>query len=191
MHGQVSLVTCDASVLLLGFSFSELKSVEKSLEMNSPGTNIYFLSSRCYALFAVTPIPQSPCEPSPCGFNAICKQQHGVGSCSCLPDYIGNPYEGCRPECVIDTDCVSILACVQSKCKDPCPGVCGQFAECQVIDHRPTCTCMPGYSGNPFQYCAVIRDIGTQFTASYSSKVFASSILSIYFCLFFFFFFIA
>lgn len=110
----------------------------------------------------------SPCKPSPCGFNAVCKEQHGAGSCTCLLDYIGNPYEGCRPECVVDTDCISTLACIQSKCQDPCPGTCGQFAECQVINHRPTCTCIPGYSGNPFQYCIVFRDIGTNFLISSS-----------------------
>lgn len=112
-------------------------------------------------LFSAITFSLSPCKPSPCGFNAICKEQHGVGSCSCLRDYIGNPYDGCRPECVVDTDCISTLACIQSKCKDPCPGVCGQFAECQVINHQPSCTCIAGYSGNPFHYCNIIRDIGT------------------------------
>jgi hypothetical protein len=114
-----------------------------------------------FIFFPAISLPVSPCVPSPCSFNAICKEQHGAGSCSCLPDYIGNPYEGCRPECVVDTDCISTFACIQSKCKDPCPGVCGQFAECQVINHRPSCTCIPGYSGNPFQYCTVFRDTGT------------------------------
>ena len=95
----------------------------------------------------------SPCSPSPCGFNAICKEQNGVGSCTCLPDYIGNPYEGCRPECVIDTDCTSTFSCIRSKCQDPCPGTCGINTECRVINHRPACTCIQGYSGNPFQYC--------------------------------------
>lgn len=112
-------------------------------------------------LFLATPVSVSPCKPSPCGFNAVCKEQFGAGSCSCLSDYIGNPYEGCRPECIVDTDCISILACIQSKCRDPCPGVCGQFAECQVINHRPSCICISGYSGNPFQYCTIMRDIGT------------------------------
>ncbi|KAF3421640.1 hypothetical protein E2986_11478 [Frieseomelitta varia] len=99
------------------------------------------------------PVNLSPCSPSPCGFNAICKEQNGVGSCTCLPDYIGNPYEGCRPECVIDTDCTSTFSCIRSKCQDPCPGTCGINTECRVINHRPVCTCIQGYSGNPFQYC--------------------------------------
>ena len=106
------------------------------------------------------PVSLSPCSPSPCGFNAICKEQNGVGSCSCLSDYIGNPYEGCRPECVVDTDCPSTLSCIRSKCQDPCPGTCGTNAECKVINHRPACTCIEGFSGNPFQSCILIRGIG-------------------------------
>lgn len=95
----------------------------------------------------------SPCTPSPCGANAVCKEQNGAGSCTCLQDYIGNPYEGCRPECTVNSDCVSSLACVRSKCQDPCPGTCGQNAVCQVINHSPACTCTPGFTGDPFRYC--------------------------------------
>lgn len=39
-------------------------------------------------------------------------------------------YEGCRPECVLSSDCPSDKACIRNKCKDPCPGVCGLNAEC-------------------------------------------------------------
>lgn len=95
----------------------------------------------------------SPCTPSPCGSNAICKEQNGVGSCTCVPEYIGNPYEGCRPECTINSDCISSLACIRSKCQNPCPGTCSQNAECQVISHLPSCTCVPGFTGDPFRYC--------------------------------------
>lgn len=98
----------------------------------------------------------SPCVPSPCGANAICKEQNGAGSCTCLPDYIGNPYEGCRPECTLNSDCAPNLACINNKCKNPCPGTCGQNAECQVINHLPSCTCIVGYTGDPFRYCSVI-----------------------------------
>ena len=96
-----------------------------------------------------------PCSPSPCGANAVCKERNGAGSCTCLPDYIGNPYEGCRPECVLNTDCPSNKACVRNKCTDPCPGTCGQNAECHVVNHLPQCTCIPGYTGDPFRYCNI------------------------------------
>lgn len=98
----------------------------------------------------------SPCEPSPCGANAICKESNGVGSCLCLPDYYGNPYESCRPECVSNSECSPSLACVRNKCTDPCPGVCGTHAQCHVINHVPQCTCDPGFTGNAYQLCSAI-----------------------------------
>lgn len=94
-----------------------------------------------------------PCNPSPCGTNAICREQNRAASCQCLPEYVGNPYEGCRPECVLNSDCPSDKACTQNKCRDPCPGTCGQNAECQVINHIPSCSCRNSYTGNPYTYC--------------------------------------
>lgn len=99
---------------------------------------------------------QSPCTPSPCGTNAICKELNNAGSCSCLSDFIGNPYEGCRPECTINSDCSSNKACIRNKCTDPCPGTCGQNAMCHVINHLPTCTCLSGFTGDPFRYCSLV-----------------------------------
>lgn len=95
----------------------------------------------------------NPCNPSPCGTNAECRERNGASSCSCLPDYFGNPYEGCRPECIMNSDCPSNKACQQQKCRDPCPGVCGQNAECQVVNHLPNCNCLLGYSGDPYRLC--------------------------------------
>lgn len=97
----------------------------------------------------------NPCVPSPCGSNAICNERNGAGSCTCLPDYFGNPYEGCRPECILNSDCASNLACIRSKCQDPCPGACGQNAKCQAVNHLPLCTCYSGYTGDPFRYCQI------------------------------------
>lgn len=106
--------------------------------------------------FYLAPTPQeirTPCTPSPCGANAQCREQNGAGACSCLPEYIGNPYEGCRPECVLNSDCPSNRACIRNKCQDPCPGTCGQNADCQVVNHLPSCTCISGFTGDPFRYC--------------------------------------
>lgn len=97
-------------------------------------------------------IPQ-PCNPSPCGSNAVCKERNGAGACSCLPDYFGDPYSGCRPECVTNNDCPRTNACLNNKCFDPCPGVCGRNAECRVINHAPQCTCVIGFTGNPLTGC--------------------------------------
>lgn len=97
----------------------------------------------------------TPCEPSPCGANAVCKEQNLAGSCTCLPEYIGNPYEGCRPECTVNTDCAPNKACIRNKCQDPCPGACGNLASCNVVNHLPSCSCPPGYTGNPYSRCDV------------------------------------
>lgn len=79
--------------------------------------------------------------------NAECIQRNGAGSCKCIEDYQGNPYEGCRPECVLSSECPINKACIRNKCKDPCPGVCGQNAQCLPLNHIPTCICIDGYIG--------------------------------------------
>ncbi|XP_049964679.1 neurogenic locus notch homolog protein 4-like [Schistocerca serialis cubense] len=112
----------------------------------------------CDLWLSAVAVPQerpTPCSPSPCGSNAVCREQNGAGSCTCLPEYVGNPYEGCRPECVVNTDCAPNRACIRNKCQDPCPGTCGPNADCQVVNHLPSCTCRPGYTGDPFRYCTV------------------------------------
>lgn len=100
----------------------------------------------------------TPCSPSPCGSNAICREQKGIGACQCLGGYSGNPYEGCRPECIVNSDCPLNKACSRMKCIDPCPGVCGSNALCQVNNHMPSCICEPGYTGNPFSYCTIMQE---------------------------------
>ena len=94
--------------------------------------------------------------PGPCGPNSKCREHNGLGVCSCLPDHFGNPYEGCRPECSIDSDCDRSNACERYKCVDPCPGVCGFRAECRVHNHMPMCFCPEGYKGDPFTACTPI-----------------------------------
>lgn len=98
----------------------------------------------------------NPCNPSPCGPNAQCRDVNGSPSCTCLSEFIGQP-PNCRPECVSNPECPSNLACINQKCKDPCPGTCGQNAECRVVSHSPNCVCLPGYVGNPFVRCNVIE----------------------------------
>lgn len=102
---------------------------------------------------------RQPCVPSPCGANAVCKERNGAGACQCLPDYFGDPYSGCRPECVTNNDCPSHRACLNNKCKDPCPGVCAHNAECRVVNHSPQCNCLVGFTGNPLVGCHTIEHI--------------------------------
>ena len=106
---------------------------------------------------APAPTPEiDPCNPSPCGQNAICTARARAGACQCIPEYFGDPYVACRPECTTNPDCPASLACVSLHCVDPCPGVCGINARCRVVNHAPTCTCNPGYRGDPFTACSLI-----------------------------------
>lgn len=100
----------------------------------------------------------TPCNPSPCGLNAECRERNGAGACYCLPGFEGNPYEerGCRRECEINQDCNDQLTCVRNKCVDPCIGVCGTYAICHVTNHAPSCQCPPGLTGDPFFQCREI-----------------------------------
>lgn len=96
----------------------------------------------------------SPCSPSPCGENTMCSVVNGAARCSCIPPNIGNPYAGgCRPECMINSDCPNNLACLSSHCRNPCTDLCGVNAECTVTNHIPVCTCFEDYEGNPFSSC--------------------------------------
>lgn len=123
----------------------------------------------CHFMQVETPVDNlSPCVPSPCGANAECRARNRAGACTCLPEYIGNPYEGCRPECSLNSDCPSNRACINNKCADPCPGTCGQNANCQVINHLPSCNCLPGYTGDPFRYCNLQVIEGNYFVIMHS-----------------------
>lgn len=108
-------------------------------------------------MFTVVPLPPvDPCFPNPCGLYAECKVVNNQAACSCLKNYIGIP-PNCRAECVVNTDCPSDQACISEKCRDPCVGSCGQNADCRVQNHIPVCLCQPGYSGDPFTLCTVIK----------------------------------
>lgn len=98
---------------------------------------------------------KDPCLPNPCGANAICRQVGETSACSCLPNYFGSP-PNCRPECTINSDCPSNRACMQERCRDPCPGSCGFEAECSVLNHIPICRCRDGFTGDPFTQCNLI-----------------------------------
>lgn len=102
----------------------------------------------------IAPVETNPCQPSPCGPNSHCREVNGYSMCSCLSGYIGSP-PTCRPECSIDSDCSPNRACSNQKCRDPCPGACGENAQCHTISHRPHCQCPPGFTGNAFSRCYV------------------------------------
>lgn len=98
-------------------------------------------------------IPSPSCNKLQCGANSECKRQNGGLACVCRQGYFGNPYIGCRPECVLNSDCPVNKACANSKCVDVCAGVCGINAMCHVINHGPVCICTEGYTGDAFKLC--------------------------------------
>ena len=108
----------------------------------------------------VEPVVVDPCNPNPCGVNAIARRVGDYCQCTCPPGLQGDPYGECRPECTIDSDCRSTLACIAQKCKDPCvyDNQCGINAICEVRNHRANCICPPGYEGNAYQICTPIRE---------------------------------
>lgn len=95
------------------------------------------------------PRPYNPCDPSPCGSNALCDN----AICTCVKDYFGDPYIGCRPECTMNTECSPTKACLNNHCVDPCANICGSQATCVVSNHIPSCACPQGYTGDPFVAC--------------------------------------
>lgn len=109
-----------------------------------------------FDLVVVYEEPQNPCNPSPCGFNAVCREKNGAGSCTCMKNFFGDPYVNCRPECVQNSDCPYDKSCMNTKCVNPCVGTCGLNAECRVIHHLPICSCPPNHTGNPSQGCRPI-----------------------------------
>lgn len=109
-----------------------------------------------FHFFVVIEEPRNPCNPSPCGSNAICTERNGAGACTCIPEYHGDPYTGCRPECISNYDCPHDNACLGMKCRNPCAGNCGVNAECTVINHNPQCYCIQGYTGNALVHCREI-----------------------------------
>ena len=114
--------------------------------------HVYFLNQ--FLILAIEPVEaDDPCDPNPCGPNS--NPPRNVGDrcqCTCLPDMIGSP-PNCRPECVVNADCPIDKACINRKCQDPCPGLCGVNAKCEVRNHVPICICIRGYIGDPFSQC--------------------------------------
>lgn len=100
-----------------------------------------------------TPRPVgNPCEPSPCGPYSQCRVVGSTPACSCLQNYVGRA-PNCRPECTMNAECPSNLACNNERCVDPCLGACGHAAICRVVNHGAVCTCPQGFIGDPATAC--------------------------------------
>ena len=68
--------------------------------------------------------------------------------CECPDGYATDNNGGCVPPqtivsgCEVDDECSDPTACVNAICRDPC--ACGTNAKCDIVNHRPFCTCLPG-----------------------------------------------
>lgn len=113
---------------------------------------MYFII-QFYYLSIAEPVEVDLCSTNPCGSNAQCNN----GICTCLPEFYGDAYVGCRPECVLSSDCPRDKTCVRNKCKNPCPEPCAFNAICTVVNHVPMCTCPNGFEGNAFLQCSPLR----------------------------------
>jgi len=98
---------------------------------------------------------EDPCAFTQCGLNAFCRVDgNHRARCYCQPGTRGNPLIRCeRPQCTTDSDCPNHLACRNERCADPCD--CAPTAQCTVADHRPSCRCPTGYTGNPQVSCTI------------------------------------
>ena len=72
------------------------------------------------------PTVSDPCDPNPCGLNALARPSDDRCICSCPPGQQGDPYVQCKPEqcaptavcrvnnhradCVVDEECPQVLA---------------------------------------------------------------------------------
>lgn len=121
--------------------------------------------------YPIAVIPSDPCVPTPCGPNSKCLQHDETAVCSCLPNYIGRA-PNCRPECTTNSECARNLACINERCVNPCIGTCGSSATCNVYNHQASCTCLAGYTGDPFSSCSPIPSKqSSRFFVRFSKKL--------------------
>ena len=99
------------------------------------------------------------CLRNPCAVGATCTAQNHREICACNPPLTGDGYTQCRepptvrpePECRIDEDCPSRMACIAETCQNPCrvANPCTGSQKCQVTDTLPTrtvsCVCPQGF----------------------------------------------
>lgn len=145
---HLPICTCPVGYTGDPFVSCYIKPSPRKFKITFQSSNIH-VNKYIFEYLAPKPQYSDPCNPSPCGPSATCNN----GICSCIPGYQGDPYRGCRPECVLNEDCAKDKACVKNKCVNPCIGTCGNNAICEVYNHIPMCHCPPGMTGNAFITC--------------------------------------
>lgn len=137
-------------------------------------------------------------DPCNCGVGAQCRVDNHRAQCRCPPGYSGNPLVSCvleepkvAPQCTMDADCTSKLACFNGECKNPCAVTqpCGANAICSVVDTLPLrtmiCQCEPGYVGDADVGCRKGR-LSTKSLVEFENTLNACLFESIFHCSFIF-----
>lgn len=112
----------------------------------------------------------NPCVYSnPCSTRAECVSQNHIAVCRCPDGLIGNPLVECKPapqpECTIDAECSSHLACINNRCIEPCPALepCQLPAKCLVVPSLPVrtliCECPEGYVSSGSGTCKPLQPV--------------------------------
>ena len=98
-----------------------------------------------------------PCNPSSCGMNAECFENRGAASCSCILDYVGNPYVECKPEFTINPECPRDKSCNNHKWRSlsgclwcPCNLLSYQFSSLCVTQVTPEMLLVTHKNNNSF-----------------------------------------
>lgn len=103
----------------------------------------------------------NPCTSVACGLHEVCQLGKGnQPNCVCKPEYMWNPVTSlCEkpsvPDCTLDADCRQTAACTSDalgvlKCVSVCSHfTCPTNAVCIASDHKGSCQCLDGFTGNP------------------------------------------
>ena len=105
----------------------------------------------------------NPCLTTVCGTQARCEVDFHTAICVCPAGLQGNPLVACiEAGCSRNDECATNEVCdfapgsgfTRKECQPLCnPGNCHFGADCTARDHRETCRCKSGLTGDGFASC--------------------------------------
>ena len=103
----------------------------------------------------INSICKNPCN---CGPHSECRVKDHKPVCSCEQGYDGNPEIECvRIGCRSDSECASTHMCLNRQCVPACSlETCAPNAECYAQNHRASCECLPGFTGDGKSICKLL-----------------------------------